>query len=250
MITKSKSSPRSIQDNALISTNNKINDVCEVGKGNAPEKGTSLSAKLMEVKNIDVFLAQNKTGENSSSHFGAFSGDFTKGRESLLDNSVVQEKDHIHINFQQDINHITDSLLPQSDVSYQSALTLFQNIASYHNASDAEKIKELLMATRAEKEQLQDHAISLFLRSESINSVTEDFTDKDQLTLDKQYSLFESIFKVSYSFDDVERLLDASSVKDQFLEFASQDENKNKLGDLFSGLIKNSVRSLQEEMKK
>lgn len=249
MITKSTSSPRSIQDNALISTNKKINDFCEFDKGNAPAKETSLSTKLAEVKNTDVFLSKNQAIESPTPHFGTFASDFKRVGEGLPDNAVLKEKEHFHINVQHNIDHITDSLLPQYDVSYQSALTLFQNIGSHHNASYVEKIKELLIGTRAQKEQLQDHAMSLFLQSDLKNNNTVNFNDKVQMTADKQYSLFECIFKISYSFDDIERLLSASSSKDLFLKFSSEDKNKNKLDKLFSILTANSVKSLHEEMK-
>ncbi|POT59489.1 hypothetical protein C3432_01845 [Citrobacter amalonaticus] len=241
MISVNKSFLRSIQDNALTSTEKDVESAND--RSSVSVKNTSLRAELSDVKNVFKSYSSASSQESLRTTKGLLAEDFQSKNISPASDTVAASGEQLHINAQKRIDDIVKVLLPEIDVSYQVARTACDNIDT-NDLSKLDKMKKYVTTAYEQKRNLQDEAISLFLQ---MNVVTNDINhnpDAEQST----HKLFALIFNLSCSYDDVVKLLDSAKVTDSFLKFASDESNQSELTDLYGAFGKNSSNSLENEI--
>lgn len=260
MIITNRSSLHPVQDSMHVSDNEKKTDGAVDSSACSSAVQTVLGSGLSGVKNVGTSFDNINLNKElpSVSDNQLFRKEFLKVNV-LSPDALAESRNHrknashtipstishdrsLAVS-QQCIDHIVEKILPDIDSSYQVALTTYENIKSLDPLVSG-AAKEALVDIENEKKALQDEVLGLYQQCENI----KDSLGQGQHASGSQYLIFSLIFKISFSFNDVERLLDHVSLKDSFFEFAHADENQPAVIALYAMLNKNCTQSLESEM--
>nr|WP_318383166.1 hypothetical protein [uncultured Enterobacter sp.] len=142
----------------------------------------------------------------------------------------------IHIVDESRLKEIVTQLLPENDLLFQTTYTSMINTAD-RNTPAFLAAEENYQSAYAEKVDLQNEAIRLF------NLLNTEKTEvKDNV------SLYKLLFKMSYSFEEVEGLLNKANVNDHFIRYASDERNAQGVTELYTILSSNAAASVSGEL--
>jgi len=221
----------------------------ETGSTTDVVKNTPFNSELSEGKNVFKSFGKGNIHQPTPAVKGFFAKSFSGVRIASGKGNVIIVNDKACVDNQKRIDDIVNVLLPEAD-------TLFQTARTIHDNADTNELNELnglvafnkstqyLLAMQAKKINLQNEAVTLF---KTINLISN---DNNKALTDKQnaYPLFSLIFSLSYSFEDVEQLLEKTMSKATFIEFASQRGNQQRVAELYQTLSKNSSKSIDNEI--
>lgn len=246
MTTINKNLLRAIQNNSLTSVDTQkepglVNDCHDTS-----QKRTSFDSELSEVKNVTKSLSNMVRVGTMSSSKGGISQDLHHVNVLVSGSPHMIGEERQRIETQRRVDGIVNVFLPNIDTTFQVARTLYDNakMSDKPGLVDAERIYTI---ADVQKRDLQDEAISLFYQENRLSSYNLNSRLEKQVTLDG-YPLFSLIFSLSYSFDDVERLLDRTFAKESFLQFVTNDSNRQKICELYGILGGNTKNSLDNEI--
>lgn len=246
MITFNKNLLRAIHNNSLTSVDTQKDPGLVNDCHNTSQKRISFKSELSEVKNVAKSLSNTvKMGTASSSKVGIFHN-LHHVNVLASGSSVIIGKDCQRIEPKSRIEEIVNVSLPNIDTIFQVARTSYDN-AYMSDKPGLVEVERIYSMADAQKRGLQDEAISLFYQENIVSSYNLNSRLDKQVILDV-YPLFSLIFSLSYSFDDVEKLLDRTFSKESFLKYVDNDSNHQKICKLYEILWANSKRSLDNEI--
>lgn len=246
MATINKNLLRAIQNDLLTSGNIPKNSELVNDSFDSFHGYSSFDSELSEVKNVSKSLSNMAKIGTTVCFKGGISQDLLCLHVLRSDSVLAIGKDRLRVETQKRIDEIVNVCLPKVDVTYQVARTLCDNAAMGDKSALIEAEHIFTMAD-LQKRDLQDEALSLFNQENILNRhITYDRLN-EQISL-KEYSLFLLIFRLSYSFDDVDQLLSRTCSKDLFRHFVANVNNTQKVLELYEILGENTRNSLDNEI--
>ncbi|WP_230350817.1 hypothetical protein [Lelliottia sp. WAP21] len=245
MIIKSSLCP--VQDNSL--TPEEVNKGCKSEQRGVEDSvnNSALNRELSEVKNGDKKFTPSLEKAREMPTSGIFAKDFRGAGALLSDERVLPTDCPSQVNGHLRINNIVTALLPKFDCSYQIARTSYENV-DMCDALASESAKQSLLKASTEKQNLQKEAITLFIQQFPDTGDALQYDAVVSPGKDSVYPLFSFVFSLSYSYQDVEYLLDFVGLKNSFINFANNIQNHDQVNDLYQALNTNSANSLAKEM--
>lgn len=212
-----------------------------------PEKKNAFTGKLLAVTNVVASLEQSRGIAFSAPGKGIFSQSFQRGAILPKDNSAPTGRERLMVEGQKRLDKIIHILLPEAETSYQLARSVYENV-NPENKAAVDQAKQTVINATTQKMHLQNEAIATFYQTSArLNDPHISHSAGHNASSD--YSpLFSLIFALSSSFEDVETLLEHTTTRTAFSEFAANTHNERKVSELFQILGSNSRRSLENEI--
>lgn len=246
MTTINKNLLRAIQNNSLTSVDTQKDPGLVNDCHDTPQKRTSFDSELSEVKNVAKSLSNMVSVGTTPSSKGGISQDLHHVNVLVSGSPLMIGEERQRVETQRRVNEIVNVILPNIDTTFQVARTLYDN-AEMSDKPGLVEVERIYTIADAQKRDLQDEAISLFYQENTVSNYNLNSRLEKQMILD-EYPLFSLIFSLSYSFDDVERLLDKTFSKESFLQFVTNDSNHQKICELYGILGGNAKNSLDNEI--
>ena len=247
MITINKSLLCPVPDNSLTSVevNNgikSVNDAVDVLPNNS-----SFSHELTGVRNVNQTINAHFVADHFLQTKGLFAQEFLSVGPILCEHTVTNSVDTTQRSGLLRISQIVNDLLPKFDSSYQISRTVYEN-TDKANFLEEMSAQQVFSKASLQKENLQKEAMTLYVQHHPDLAGVLKNDAIESAVMEILPPFFTLIFNLSFSYDDVERLLDSTGIKNYFLEFAKDDRNQDQVSALFQILNVNSARSLENEM--